>query len=90
MLIAWFLGVAQLVSNSHDDSQCYVQCAETHEIKSVKFQLVVCMSLAMSCKLIHAKCLSIDMSFKCVSGKWKEFKIKTWDNKHMQCEFFLS
>jgi len=79
----------QLVSNSHDDSQRYVQCAETHEIKGVKFQLIVCLSPAMSLQLVHAKRLSIDMSFKYVSGKWEEFEIETWDNKHMRCQFFF-
>jgi hypothetical protein len=41
--------------------------AETHKIKGVKFQLIICMTLAMSFQLIHAKCLSIDMSSKYVS-----------------------
>jgi hypothetical protein len=47
------------------------------------------MSLAMSFQLIHAKRLSIDMSFKRVSGKWEEFEIGTWDNKRMRCELFI-
>ena len=55
----------------------------------MKFQLIVCMSSAMSFQLMHAKRLSIDMSFKRVSGKWEEFEIETWDNKHMQCELFF-
>lgn len=84
-LAAWFLGVAQLVSNSHDDLQHYVRYAETHEINHTKFQLIVCMSSAMSFQLIHVKCLSINMSFKRVSGRWEEFEIETWDNKYMRC-----
>ncbi|KAH0831831.1 hypothetical protein J3R83DRAFT_12681 [Lanmaoa asiatica] len=79
-----FEGVAQLVSNLHDNPQRYVRCAETHEIEGMRFQLIVCMSPAMSLQLVHAKRLSIDMSFKRVSGKWEEFEIETWDNRHMR------
>ncbi|KAG6379689.1 hypothetical protein JVT61DRAFT_10211 [Boletus reticuloceps] len=79
-----FEGVVQLVSTSHDDPWRYVRCAETHDIKGTKFQLIVCISPAMSLQLLHAKRISIDMSFKRVSGKWEEFEIETWDNKHMR------
>ncbi|KAG9310639.1 hypothetical protein JVU11DRAFT_9214 [Chiua virens] len=52
--------------------------------KGTKFQLIVCMSPAMLFQLLHAKCISIDMSFKHVGGKWEEFEIETWDNRDMR------
>ncbi|KAG6374578.1 hypothetical protein JVT61DRAFT_3932 [Boletus reticuloceps] len=79
-----FEGVVQLVSTSRDDPWRYVRCAETHDIKGTEFQLIVCIFPAMSLQLLHVKQISIDMSFKHVSGKWEEFEIETWDNRHMR------
>lgn len=84
------VAVSYLINNVETNTYRYVCCAEMHKLKSgVMFQLIVCMSPAMSLRLMHATRLSIDMSFKWVSGKWEEFEIETWDNDHMQCKSFI-
>ena len=81
------IAVPYLINNVDADPHRYVRCVETHKLKSgAMFQLIVCMSSAMSLRLMHATRLSIDMSFKRVSGKWEEFEIETWDNDRMRCK----
>lgn len=81
------IAVPYLINNVDADPRRYVRCVETHKLKSgAMFQLIDCMSPAMSLRLMHATRLSIDMSFKRVSGKWEEFEIETWDNDRMRCK----
>lgn len=75
----------------------YIRCAETHVLtapsvarrsrsaSSSSLQLVICMTPQMSWRLMQAKRLSIDTSFKRVHG-WQEFEIESWDVAHMKCE----
>lgn len=79
-----------MVVSTAGQSRRYVRCAETHPLKSGDFQLIVCMSANMSLRLMHAKRLSIDMSFKRVNGKWEEFEIETWNDEHMRCMSFFA
>ncbi|KAF8157089.1 hypothetical protein B0H34DRAFT_798402 [Crassisporium funariophilum] len=76
---------AQLLVEQHKalpvDSR-YVRCAEIHDIEhGKKFELVICMSRAMSQHLLTTAHLSIDTSFKRVHGKWQEFEMESWDTQ---------
>ncbi|KJA20386.1 hypothetical protein HYPSUDRAFT_1092632 [Hypholoma sublateritium FD-334 SS-4] len=63
----------------------YLRCVEQHDIENNKlFELIICMSHAMSTQLMSAVHISIDTSFKRVHGKWQEFEIETWDPIHMK------
>lgn len=63
----------------------YVRHVGTHRGNGEnEFSLVVCMLPAMSRKLMHAKRLSIDTSFKRLHG-WEEFEIETWDSDTKRC-----
>ncbi|KAF5382081.1 hypothetical protein D9615_004312 [Tricholomella constricta] len=62
----------------------YVRCVEAHTIeKNKEFRLVICMSPAMSCRLLKCKRPTIDTSFKRLHG-WQEFEIETWDAERMR------
>jgi hypothetical protein len=71
----------------------YVRCAETHQLptqsvsSTSSLHLVICMTQQMSWRLMQAKRLSIDTSFKRVHG-WQEFEFESWDIAHMKCELF--
>lgn len=68
----------------------YVRHVETyHNRGEDDFSLVVCMLPAMSQKLMSAKRLSIDTSFKRLHG-WEEFEIETWDSDTKRCKFSRS
>jgi hypothetical protein len=88
-----FLG-AELLVEQHKalpmDSQ-YVRCAEIHDIEhGKKFELIICMSRAMSQHLLTAAHLSIDTSFKRVHGRWQEFEMESWDAQSKKCKYFRS
>ena len=69
------------------DDERYVRCAETHILDDGKaFDLIICMSPAMSHRLMQAEYLSIDTSFKRLHYKWQEFEIESWDVVHMRCK----
>ncbi|KIJ08971.1 hypothetical protein PAXINDRAFT_88132, partial [Paxillus involutus ATCC 200175] len=80
-----FTQFLMLRSHSHNDqSRRYVRCAETHKLASGSdFRLIICMSPAMSRRLMLATRISIDTSFKRIHG-WQEFEIEAWDNHHMR------
>jgi hypothetical protein len=86
----FFLG-AQLLAQEHQlstETNPYVRCAEEHTLQNGKpFRLIICMSRAMSARLMQAKFLSIDTSFKRVNHKWQEFEIESWDVNHMRCKY---
>ena len=59
------IAVPYLINNVDANPHCYIHCVETHKLKSgAMFQLIDCMSPAMSLRLMHVTRLSIDMSFK--------------------------
>lgn len=87
--LSTLIAIEKLVINTMGQPDCYVHCAETLKLKNGTFQLIICMSPNMSSQLIGAKCLSIDMSFKRVSGKWEEFEMETWDNEYMRCKLLI-
>lgn len=79
----------------------YIRCAESHQLSTKSasnppaattstsissLQLVICMTKRMSWRLMQAKRLSIDTSFKRVHG-WQEFEFESWDVAHMKCKF---
>lgn len=86
-----YVGAALLVEEHKllPREEQYVRCAETHAIssggKTKMFQLVICMTNAMSLCLLRSKRLSIDTSFKRLHG-WEEFEIETWDVDGMRCK----
>ncbi|KII88254.1 hypothetical protein PLICRDRAFT_29844 [Plicaturopsis crispa FD-325 SS-3] len=62
----------------------YVRCAETHIIDRGKpFNLIICMTRAMSRHLMVAKHVSIDTSFRRVHG-WEEFEMESWNLECMR------
>jgi hypothetical protein len=42
----------------------------------------------MALRLLGAKRISIDTSFKRLHG-WQEFEIEAWDSEHMRCKSFM-
>ena len=74
---------AKLPSN-----QRYLRCVETHPLsRGSAFKLIICMTTRMSQQLIHAKRLSINMSFKRAKG-WQEFEIESWDVNCQCCKYY--
>ncbi|KIK44261.1 hypothetical protein CY34DRAFT_80290 [Suillus luteus UH-Slu-Lm8-n1] len=64
--------------------QHYVRCAETYTLTAkTEFRLVICMTTSMALRLLGAKRISIDTSFKRLHG-WQEFEIEAWDSEHMR------
>ncbi|KAG1799560.1 hypothetical protein EV424DRAFT_1545973 [Suillus variegatus] len=76
----------------------YIRCAESHQLSTKSasnppaattstsissLRLVICMTKRMSWRLMQAKRLSIDTSFKRVHG-WQEFEFESWDVAHMK------
>ncbi|KAG2741734.1 hypothetical protein P692DRAFT_201652917, partial [Suillus brevipes Sb2] len=75
--------------NKQPREQRYVRCAETYTLTAkTEFCLVICMTTSMALRLLGAKRISIDTSFKCLHG-WQEFEIEAWDSEHMQCKSFM-
>jgi hypothetical protein len=73
--------------NKQPREQHYVRCAETHTLTAkTEFRLVICLTTSMAYRLLGAKRISIDTSFKRLHG-WQEFEIEAWDNEHMRCRF---
>ncbi|KAG1746028.1 uncharacterized protein EDB91DRAFT_1080250 [Suillus paluster] len=81
-----FEGARLLVDEENKQSreQRYVRCAETYTLTAkTEFHLVICMTSNMSHRLLGAKRISIDTSFKCLHD-WQEFEIEAWDSEHMR------
>ncbi|KAL4064574.1 hypothetical protein J3A83DRAFT_4167974 [Scleroderma citrinum] len=75
--------VCNLMKNEVENGRCYVCCAESHILSNRStFDLIICMSPAMSLQLLQAVQFSIDTSFKHLCA-WQEFKIESWDHQHM-------
>ncbi|KAJ8457091.1 hypothetical protein ONZ45_g18455 [Pleurotus djamor] len=63
---------------------CYVRAAESHKLADgSEFQLVICMTSAMSTHLMKSRRLTIDTSFK-RTHNYEEFEIETWDASSMK------
>ena len=72
--------------NKRPREQRYVRCAETYTLTvKTEFRLVICMTTKMANRLLGAKRISIDTSFKRLHG-WEEFEIEAWDSEHMRCK----
>ncbi|KAG2116152.1 hypothetical protein DEU56DRAFT_748432 [Suillus clintonianus] len=81
-----FEGARLLVDeeNKQPREQRYVRCAETYTLTAkTEFRLVICMTTSMAQRLLGAKRISIDTSFKRLHG-WQEFEIEAWDSEHMR------